>query len=248
MSLLLLSACKPSSPVVSTSTPSTPDAEQPVCEQNADCERGEICVKDSRGARCELPAPQQFACASNTVQTQLTSTNAFDPSVASCADDCAPNQVCNALTCVCESTLCNPPQYIRLSNQPMVQDAKAQYDEVTLQDLENMSSDDRTAFSRQKGDVLISSFEYYLNRNVTSDRYDVPYPRDQFTLEPASPDGVPCANEHFDAKSAVEVDGASLNGPTIDCGWGSPDVFEGLLIICPAQLLDWFDAYKKVNP
>jgi|GEM_PF-6096742 len=91
--------------------------------------------------------------------------------------------------------------------------------------------------------INIQAFNYYENRNVQAQNYFIPFPRVQFTLNPADPTGVPCANEYYAANSALDINLVRPPPPTIDCGWGSPASFDGVLTVSPEHIIAWLNEY-----
>ena len=74
----------------------------------------------------------------------------------------------------------------------------------------------------------------------------IPFPEEQFETLPAEEPngGAYCASEHYVADKALDINLQWVDTPGGECGFGSPDVFDGIITACPERVAAWFDEYK----
>jgi hypothetical protein len=102
---------------------------------------------------------------------------------------------------------------------------------------------------RSLGPTLrIHAFQHYDGGNT----YYIPFPYEQFTLDkrvydehPVGPLGEYCANAHFDAEKALDINLQWIPSPESACGWLGPEYRVGALMVTPEQIVRWFKAYEK---
>ena len=99
---------------------------------------------------------------------------------------------------------------------------------------------------RSRGDTVnVAAMRYYENSNVQAKSYIIPFPSKQFNIEPSSPKGYPCANEYYAASCVLDIDLNNPPAPTLDCGWGSPGSFDGVLTVSTEDLIIWLREFHK---
>jgi len=212
-----------------------------------ECKENKACLLDSKGARCETPPLEKdkLPCTTNTSQMRVTGQNIYNTTFYECSDDCPLGFKCGADTCLCEEDTisCEEPLFAFNWEQDTISAIQALFDVYNYADLEGKSEEELKALGSY---VAIPAFKYYVERDVKAKSYIIPFPEDQFELLPASPKHVPCANEYYSAGQARDMYSQMISRPKIDCGWGGPTSFQGLLVICIEELTEWLDNHRNV--
>jgi len=201
----------------------------------ADCPADSYCSED-----CYCEDKVEISCSGNTDDTILNGENIFDQRIEMCADDCPGGYDCNA-QCVCEERPRNPcpdpvftTNYFR--NAPPVD-----YDFVTLAD---MWLDDPGSLLDLGDTINITAYEHVDYSNGVS--YFIPFPEVQLTRIPNTENlaqyGAYCVNDYYEGPVSLDINLNWLSRPEVACIWGGAEGFEGVLTVCPEDVINWFNA------
>jgi hypothetical protein len=210
-------------------------------EEVTECDQSEICVADSTGVECEVRELAKLSCSENSKNTYLDplGKNIFDKAFHICGDDCPVGFDCNA-QCICE---CPAPVFINTYFTPIQPD-------LDFDTLYDQWEADRGNLLDIVGTINISAYDHI--RDGVS--YYLPFPEVQLELIP-NPDNeyihkegweAYCVNDYYDGEEALDIQLQLLMKPKDQtCDWGGTTGFEGVLTVCPEDLVDWFDTYFK---
>jgi len=231
------------------------------CQENTcvttttQCEGDQICVQDGSEIQCEVPlkatpdAKPSISCSSNSDQMKVTGHNAFNPSTYTCATDCPEGFICKLGTCTCEEEAkkkvkCEEPIFINnwdTASLPLFYEVPP----VTFDELAEIAAGTEHDF-KMSDDVQIEALAYIES--------NIPFPNTQFTVEPADDPfvvrGTYCANRHYEGPLGLDIEANWLfRDPNPDnvCGWGNPDSFDGVLVVCLQDLLEWYESYLVIS-
>lgn len=210
-------------------------------EEVTECEKHEICVADSTGVECEIRELAKLPCSENSKNTFLDpdGDNEFDPDFYICSDDCPVGFNCNN-QCICE---CPEPVWTDPYWNAIQPDEDFDYflnewrtNREGLLDTQNIQGTINISGYRHERDGVthyIPFYEMQLQLVENPDNEYIP----QF--------GAWCVNDYYEAGLAMNLEHKWLNRPKQTCIWGGRPSFEGVLTLCPEDLVSWFDAYYK---
>jgi hypothetical protein len=208
-------------------------------EEVTECEDSDICVQDSTGVECkpkDFDVKRNLPCTENSKNTFLDfqGLNRYNPADHICMDDCPAGFNCNA-DCICE---CPPPIFTSNYFDPPV--ITHDFDPLYAQ-----YQADRGSLLDIPGTVTITAYDHVFG-NVS---FYIPFPEVQLILVP-NPDneyieqyGAYCVNDYYEGERALDIDLDWYDRPEQTCIWGGKEGFEGVLTVCPEDLVRWFDAY-----
>lgn len=208
-------------------------------EDVTECDESEICVQDSRGVRCEEKEPpkQTLSCCDNSKTTFLSGQNPFHPTDHICGDDCPVGFNCND-QCICE---CPDPVFTDnyWGNAPQV--------DLDFDTLHDQWKNDPEGLLGIVGLINIPAY-VHVRDGAT---HFIPFPEVQLTLVP-NPDNeyitkegweAYCVNDYYDGEKALDIDLELLTRQNETCYWGGTVGFEGVLSVCPEDLINWLRGY-----
>jgi len=237
------------------------DCGQPFCSENltqftsqtctdgkcvfdvTECEDYEICMQDSRGVRCEpkvtpTPTPKpRLSCCDNSISTFISGQNPYRPVDHVCVDDCPIGFNCGD-QCTCE---CPDPVFTG-SYWGDAPDVDLDFDTL-LSEWEN----DPEGLLGIKGLVNIPAY-IHIRDGV---EHIIPFPETQLILilnpdnEYITKEGwdAYCVNDYYDGEKALTIDLVMLTKKIETCDWGGRTGFEGVLTLCPEDLINWLRGY-----
>lgn len=207
------------------------------------------CPADSYcGGDCYCEKKEEISCSGNTDDSDLFGTNLFDQKTNRCANDCPGGFDCNA-QCICEERPrppCPDPVYTTnyFGGAPTVD-----YDFDTLLD---MWLDDPGILLELGDTINIPAYEHYRKKGEAWEGpYFIPFPEVQLTLIPNPNNdyieqyGAWCVNDYYEGDEALDIDYIWLTRPEQTCIWGGTEGSEGVLTVCPEDIIDWFNEYVE---
>lgn len=202
----------------------------------ADCPVDSYC---SESCYCEEKV--EISCSGNTDDAILNGENIFDQRIEMCADDCPGGHDCNT-QCICEERPrppCPDPEF----ESNYFGEIPVDYDFETLA---NLWLDDSRNLLDLEPTINITAYVH--KRGGTF--YYIPFPEVQLELIP-NPDneyilqyGAYCVNDYYDGAEALDINLEWLDRPEETCIWGGTEGFEGVLTVCPEDVIDWFYTYS----
>jgi len=221
----------------------------PACDEGkciddvTECDETDICVQDSIGVRCEpiippTPTPKPvLSCGDNSISTFISGQNPFRPANQICGDDCQIGYTCND-QCTCE---CPDPVFTNayFGGVPEV--------DLDFETLRDQWQNDPEGLLGIVGLVNIPAY-VHIRGDV---EHIIPFPEVQLILVP-NPDNeyisqddwdAFCVNDYYAGEKALTIDLELLTKPKKTCDWGPTVGFEGVLTLCPEDLVTWLRGY-----
>lgn len=196
-----------------------------------DCAADSYCTGD-----CYCEEKVELWCTMNTDTSNLSGTNPFDQRKNICADDCWGGYDCND-QCICEERP-RPPCPDPVLNTYYLRDAPpVDFDYDTLYEM--WFDDPGSLF--ELGDTI--NIPAYLHER-DGDFYMIPFPEEQLIRVPNTEYllqyGAYCVNDYYDGAKALDINLQWFIKPERTCYWGGAEAFEGVLTVCPEDIMDWF--------
>jgi len=212
-------------------------------EDVTECDESDICVQDSKGVRCEdkippTPTPKPvLSCGDNSISSFISGQNPFRLANHICGDDCQIGFTCND-QCVCE---CPDPVFTNayFGGAPDV--------DIDFDTLRDQWKNDPEGLLGIVGLVNVPAY-IHIRDGV---EHIIPFPDVQL-IRVLNPDNeyiskedwdAYCVNDYFEGEKALTFDLELLKKPKETCDWGPTEGFEGVLTLCPEDLVTWLRGY-----
>ena len=203
-----------------------------------DCAADSYCTND-----CYCEEKAEISCSWNSDDAESRGENYFDQRTEICADDCPGGYDCNA-QCVCEERPRPPcPDPVFTTNY-FREAPPVDYDYETLADL---WFDDPGSLLDLGDTINITAYEHKDYSVGVS--YFIPFPEVQLTRIPNTEQlkqyDALCVNDYYEGPEALDINLNWLSRPEVACIWGGAEGFEGVLTVCPEDIMEWF--FKRLE-
>jgi hypothetical protein len=201
-----------------------------------DCPKDHFCNE-----ACNCEKMEELSCSWSTAAHKQSGINPFNQRTNICTDDCPGVFNCNN-QCLCEQRprdQCPDPVFTNnYFDPPPV--------EFELEEIYAALFPDPFQLLYLE-EIHIPAYEHHRDGNI----YYIPFPEYQLVLvlnpfnELIHEEGWEgyCVNDYYDGEGAMDIENVWLARPIQGCVWGGTEGFEGVLTVCPEDLIDWFTAF-----